>query len=1050
MAFGCDPVATSAVLRSPGPVVSINNELLPADDLLTFEPVAQLRCTLAAGSADQIAHFNALAMTTNESAKENQSAREEAKKSTAVEEKDKVNDTWVNLAITEIDQLYAPLEELSEVDIFVSYQFPTILGIRGGEASKPNIKTFKTPMRPYRDEKTAILFGNDAVVKHDLSTTTPQSILADLVRNFSHLSATSSTMGVDFQIIARLYKPVVRDIVIGVANLSLTRLASLITSSLQAQHRQNIYVRLPVTPNGQSHPIGWLTVRLDCHGRHFTESSKKLAIAEKAADGDFPLRVRVKSACGLKSLLNFLGIRNSSSRGVKVYCGLVSNSCLQVKSECEVADRSFCPSFRLSKFDISLGKHRQNQFENMKLQLFSRDKHQGDSMLGHCEIPKQVLEIFTKYRPKVSLALKLPLFTPDNEYLTSEDLLMKKCCGICDVEIQCFPPNNLPPVLVPDWFHCDPKSKIVIALERIAIALPVEKMNESHFDEEISCRLSIADFFSSPLKLAVQRPLSTVFNNHDVVIVCNYKEATIIEHAIASPPLNELVDFLAKQSAKIEVIYNGEAYVSYIPLIHLLNKPKVIGQYVLTETEPSSEYFGSSVFCKLSVEPLSGSKRDAKLLVGKRNVDEKQSFVATVGVSRALHLPLEQLDDQIYVVVAASEPIRTHNVVSEERPVWNFQTDCLLPRELLSNSNQGLIFRLMSTRNGAHEKDDTVIGYASVELASLSRGIGQVSGWYHLIDAFGHCLGQILVSIQPLEGEIEEPPGKGSALVLPFTNYDEVPTVVEKRPVDVSLGVDVEQLKNLTQRISQLLSDPLPPPFVPEVSRTPQPIDNEHRGAEAPVIVTQDVATEFVSPMKDVSTGPVVRELKDASMFTELNLRDIACDAEPIERKEIGTEPRKSILVDKQTSDSESSNVDVMFEVDKMLKEQQQLQQADDSSASNSKIDVVAAVDQDLFGDKKCFNLSAADSESRTPRAMSPSVFQTEEMKEDEEEGTELSTEESTSTPPPSLEAASGVSTEEWSQSGDGFRDDRLGIIEGNFSRVSEKQQCYFVYFLFG
>lgn len=40
---------------------------------------------------------------------------------------------------------------------------------------------------------------------------------------------------------------------------------------------------------------------------------------------------------------------------------------------------------------------------------------------------------------------------------------------------------------------------------------------------------------------------------------------------------------------------------------------------------------------------------------------------------------------------------------------------------------------------------DRVLGFVSVDLFSLAKGLQQICGWYHIIDFSGQCKGQIKV-----------------------------------------------------------------------------------------------------------------------------------------------------------------------------------------------------------------------------------------------------------------------------------------------------------------
>ncbi|XP_036600845.1 C2 domain-containing protein 3 [Trichosurus vulpecula] len=141
-------------------------------------------------------------------------------------------------------------------------------------------------------------------------------------------------------------------------------------------------------------------------------------------------------------------------------------------------------------------------------------------------------------------------------------------------------------------------------------------------------------------------------------------------------------------------------------------------------------------------------------------VDMEGTFAVSILVERAMHLslkgsPLTERNvtaPSCCVSFAAADvrsPIYTHVIENTDSPVWDFQQETRLPKELLLDSQQTLVFKVW------HKADvEWVIGFASVDLSPLLSGFQFVCGWYNIADFSGQCQGQIKVAISPLESII--------------------------------------------------------------------------------------------------------------------------------------------------------------------------------------------------------------------------------------------------------------------------------------------------------
>ncbi|NXK12342.1 C2CD3 protein, partial [Herpetotheres cachinnans] len=157
-------------------------------------------------------------------------------------------------------------------------------------------------------------------------------------------------------------------------------------------------------------------------------------------------------------------------------------------------------------------------------------------------------------------------------------------------------------------------------------------------------------------------------------------------------------------------------------------------------------------------------KRDiisSEVTSGKPQEDDmvflENTVAANILVERAMHLSLkgsplterEVTAPSSYVsfaVAGADAPITTSVIENTDSPVWDFQQQARLSKELLLDPQQTLVFKVW------HKAEtERVIGFASVDLSPLLSGFQLVCGWYNITDFSGQCRGQIKVAVSPLQ-----------------------------------------------------------------------------------------------------------------------------------------------------------------------------------------------------------------------------------------------------------------------------------------------------------
>uniref|UniRef100_A0A8C8A9C2 C2 domain containing 3 centriole elongation regulator n=1 Tax=Otus sunia TaxID=257818 RepID=A0A8C8A9C2_9STRI len=146
---------------------------------------------------------------------------------------------------------------------------------------------------------------------------------------------------------------------------------------------------------------------------------------------------------------------------------------------------------------------------------------------------------------------------------------------------------------------------------------------------------------------------------------------------------------------------------------------------------------------------------------GKPQEDDMIFLENTVAVNilveRAMHLslkgsPLTEREVTApsscvsFAVAGADAPITTSVIENTDSPVWDFQQQARLSKELLLDPQQTLVFKVW------HKAEtERVIGFASVDLSPLLSGFQLVCGWYNITDFSGQCRGQIKVAVSPLQ-----------------------------------------------------------------------------------------------------------------------------------------------------------------------------------------------------------------------------------------------------------------------------------------------------------
>ncbi|XP_074386293.1 C2 domain-containing protein 3 isoform X4 [Zonotrichia albicollis] len=135
----------------------------------------------------------------------------------------------------------------------------------------------------------------------------------------------------------------------------------------------------------------------------------------------------------------------------------------------------------------------------------------------------------------------------------------------------------------------------------------------------------------------------------------------------------------------------------------------------------------------------------------------ENTVAVSILVERAMHLslkgsPLTEREVAApsscvsFAVAGAEAPVTTPVVANTDSPVWDFQQQARLSKELLLDPQQTLVFKVWHKA-----ESERVIGFAAVDLSPLLSGFQLVCGWYNITDFSGQCRGQIKVAVSPLQ-----------------------------------------------------------------------------------------------------------------------------------------------------------------------------------------------------------------------------------------------------------------------------------------------------------
>ncbi|NWZ27187.1 C2CD3 protein, partial [Asarcornis scutulata] len=210
----------------------------------------------------------------------------------------------------------------------------------------------------------------------------------------------------------------------------------------------------------------------------------------------------------------------------------------------------------------------------------------------------------------------------------------------------------------------------------------------------------------------------------------------------------------------------------------------------------------------------------------------ENTVAVNILVERAMHLSLKgsPLTERevtapsscvTFTVAGADAPVTTSVIENTDSPVWDFQQQARLSKELLLDPQQTLVFKVW------HKAAETerVIGFASVDLSPLLSGFQLVCGWYNITDFSGQCRGQIKIAVSPLQN-INNLKEEKQARIRTQTPNSSVKDSFPVSPSNVS-----SFSKQMSNTLSKEVSVPTREPPVPSRVNSPKthaPRHEEH------------------------------------------------------------------------------------------------------------------------------------------------------------------------------------------------------------------------------
>nr|KAF6437085.1 C2 domain containing 3 centriole elongation regulator [Molossus molossus] len=581
----------------------------------------------------------------------------------------------------------------------------------------------------------------------------------------------------------KYYYPIVRDQMVAKGTLPLSRICAMVTM----QHREDVGIQtfnLPLTPRLENRKelrnqsSGLLDVGL--------RYRRTLRTAEGVLAGRaVSISVQIIRACGLQAAAKALAEQEPSlqfNASVGVNAFVTVHLSFLPKGEqrrTRPVACTFCPEFsHHTEFSCNLVTQHCSgeacflaellEFAEVTFAIYHEDTKSAsditsiqslkDYLLGVVKVPTKELLI-----KRSGITGWYPIILPEDGAMPHSLELMQKIVGGLELSVSFTHPGDRERVLeaaellgwsfennLKDLVKMDEEEPATVTISTPRLWLPIHCMllaGQKHIHKNTYCYLRYKLYDHESFWTPLKKPKESINKKQVMVTFKASKRAEVTR----GPSLLwyfreerlEIQVWRAYGNDSVERPHHTDSWIgsAYVDLSRLGERTArtltVSGVYPLFGRN-ASNLSGAAlrihvVLSSLSPHPGPTHELDSMDCSSHRSpLTERKVSIPSCCVS--------------FATVDEASPIYTPVVENTDSPIWNFQQQSRLSKELLLNPQQTLVFKVW------HKGDEErVIGFASVDLSPLLSGFQFVCGWYNITDFSGECQGQIKVAVSPLE-----------------------------------------------------------------------------------------------------------------------------------------------------------------------------------------------------------------------------------------------------------------------------------------------------------
>ncbi|XP_048216543.1 C2 domain-containing protein 3 isoform X2 [Perognathus longimembris pacificus] len=671
-----------------------------------------------------------------------------------------------------------------EADCYVQYYFP-FQDSQSSVLKEPDFFENGITLKPFRTSTTLCVPDPIFNSEHRHSFLLPTEIPVQRLLLSAFLSqGLEPGGGVQFEIWCRYYYPNVRDQMVAKGTLPLSRICAMVTR----QHREATGTQsfnLPLTPRFENskelrnQSSGFLDVSL--RYQHIPRTTEGVLAARAVS-----ISVQIIRACGLQAAAKALAEQDPAlqfSATVGVNASVTTHLSFLPKGEqrrTRPVACSFCPEFshhiefpcnlvtqhcsgeacflaELLEFaEITFALYHENTKSVSDITSLQSCK---EYLLGVVKVPTKDLLV-----KRSGITGWYPVILPEDEGLPHGLEFMQKIVGGLELSVSFTHPGDRERVLeaaellgwsfengLKDLAKMDEEEPATVTISTPRLWLPshcVLLAGHKHIHKNtyfyLRYKLYDHEAFWTPLK----KPKESANKNQVMVTFKASKRAEVIR-------CPSLLWYFREERLEIQVwraygndsverpqktdIWIGSAYVDLARLGDRSTRTLTVSGVYPLFGRNASNLFGAALRVHVVLSSLLPHMEPAQ---DQDSMDYSSSHRSPL-IGRKVSIPSCCVS---FATANEPSPVYTHVIENTDSPVWNFQQQSRLSKELLLDPHQTLVFKVW------HKGDEErVIGFASVDLSPLLSGFQFICGWYNITDFSGECQGQMKVAISPLE-----------------------------------------------------------------------------------------------------------------------------------------------------------------------------------------------------------------------------------------------------------------------------------------------------------